>query len=65
LLEFSTATNRVYYVQYSSDLSQWKTAVPAIAGTGTRVQWIDNGLPQTESSPATTDKRFYRLIMLP
>ena len=65
LLEFSTVTGRVYYVQYRSNLVQWKTALPAIEGTGTRVQWIDNGLPKTESAPASTSRRFYRLIMLP
>ena len=65
MIEFSSVSNRIYYIQYSSNLIQWKTAQPSIVGNGTRIQWIDNGQPKTESSPASTDKRFYRLIVLP
>jgi hypothetical protein len=65
LIEFSSISNRVYYIQYSRNLIDWKTAFPAITGNGTHIQWIDNGLPKTESSPATEDMRFYRLIVLP
>jgi hypothetical protein len=65
LVEFSTISNRVYYIQYTSNLTDWKTAQPAIVGNGTRIQWIDNGQPKTESSPASVDRRFYRLIVLP
>jgi hypothetical protein len=65
LVEFSSVSNRLYYIQYSRNLVDWKTAFPAITGNGTHIQWIDNGLPKTESSPATEDMRFYRLIVLP
>jgi hypothetical protein len=65
LVEFLTMSNRLYYVQYSSDLMNWKTAQPAIVGTGTRIQWIDNGQPKTESAPSTQPVRFYRVILLP
>jgi hypothetical protein len=65
LVEFASAANRVYYVQYSSDLKTWKTSQPGIAGDGTWIQWIDNGQPKTESAPATTSMRFYRLISVP
>ena len=65
LVEFASTANRVYYVQYSSDLKTWKTAQPGITGNGTWRQWIDNGQPKTESAPATTPKRFYRVIQLP
>lgn len=65
LIEFATIANRVYYVQYSSDLKIWKTAQPGITGNGTWIQWIDNGQPKTESAPATTNMRFYRVIVLP
>jgi predicted RNA methylase len=65
LLEFASASNRVYYVQYSSDLKAWKSAQTEITGNGTWIQWIDNGQPKTESTPATTPIRFYRVIMLP
>jgi hypothetical protein len=65
LVEFATMSNRVYAIQYSSDLVHWKSAQPAIAGTGNWVQWIDNGEPKTESAPATQPARFYRLVLLP
>jgi hypothetical protein len=65
LLEFATAPNRVYYVQYSSDLKIWKTAQQAITGSGTWIQWVDNGLPKTDSHPGATTLRFYRIIVLP
>jgi hypothetical protein len=65
LLEFNSLLNRVYYVQYSSDLREWKTVIPAINGTGTRTQWLDNGAPKTLSLPSTDSHRFYRMIVLP
>ncbi len=65
LVEFNTQSNRVYAVQYSDDLVQWKTAQPAIAGDGSWIQWIDNGEPKTEGSPAAAPARFYRLLLLP
>jgi hypothetical protein len=65
LIEFTSITNRIYSILYGSDLGTWETAVPSITGNGTRIQWIDNGQPKTESSPATASRRFYRLILMP
>jgi hypothetical protein len=65
LVEFATVLNRQYYVQYSTDLKNWTTVQPAITGNGTWIQWIDNGLPKTESAPAAAPVRFYRVILLP
>jgi hypothetical protein len=65
LVEFSTTAGRQYYVQYSSDMTNWKTVLPAVMGTGSRVQWIDNGPPKTESLPSSESSRFYRVILLP
>ena len=65
LLEFSSIMNRGYAVQYSSDLSNWKTVMPTITGTGNNVQWLDDGAPKTESATAIAEKRFYRIILLP
>jgi hypothetical protein len=65
MLEFRTITNRVYSVQYSTNLVNWKAAQPAIAGDGNWIQWIDNGEPKTDRAPASVPARFYRLILLP
>ena len=65
LLEFTTLSNRVYAIQYSPDMMDRKSAQPFVTGDGNWVQWIDNGLPKTESAPAATPSRFYRLILLP
>jgi P pilus assembly chaperone PapD len=65
LVEFSTLTNRLYYIQYTSDMRSWRTAVPAVRGNGTRIQWIDAGPPKTDSPPTTVPSRSYRLILLP
>ena len=65
LVEFSTTAGRWYYVQYSSDMTDWKTAPPAVMGTGSRVQWIDTGPPKTESLPSSGTNRFYRVLLVP
>jgi hypothetical protein len=65
MVEFASMPNRLYYVQYSSDLLTWKTASPPLTGTGTWIQWLDNGQPKTESAPASASRRFYRVLLLP
>lgn len=69
LLEFPTLTNFSYYVRYSDSLNDFsaqdntnsviRTARPALKGNGRKVQWLDNGLPRTESTPTN---RFYRVL---
>jgi hypothetical protein len=60
-IDFASELNRVYVVQYSSDLQHWKTVQTPLVGTGTLGQWIDHGPPDTDSAPATQAQRFYRL----
>jgi len=66
LIEFNTKTNGHYYIQYAATPGELmnnatvKTAFPSITGTGSRVQWIDNGPPKTDSPP-TDGSRFYRV----
>jgi probable HAF family extracellular repeat protein len=64
LVEFMTRSDRVYRVQYSGDLLEWITAEPSVAGTGSRIQWIDSGPPKTDSHPADGATRFYRVLEL-
>jgi hypothetical protein len=65
LLEFLSLSNRVYQVQYSSNLVHWRAARPHLQGNGNWLQWIDNGQPKTDSLPATQASRFYRVILRP
>lgn len=65
LVEFQTATDRLYYVQYADPSSPnwvWRTAMPPIQGTGAHVLWLDSGPPKTESVPGGPGGRVYRLI---
>lgn len=67
LLDFPTRTNRSYYIQYSSQAdfsitNNLQLVLPALPGTGSTVQWIDNGPPKTTSFPNTTTSRFYRVL---
>jgi len=64
-VEFSTLTNRIYYLQYSADLLEWRTALPALTGNGGYLQWLDLGPPKTESDPRTVAHRFYRILLSP
>jgi len=65
LIEFTTTPGRLYEVQYSSDNNTWKLSPTRIRAGGNRVQWIDRGPPQTDSSPADKSARFYRVRELP
>jgi hypothetical protein len=62
LIEWDSATNRLYYVQYTGDLVTWRTVIPGLAGTGTKMQWIDNGPPKTDTPPHDTPYRFLRVV---
>lgn len=67
LIEFPTSVTRKYFVQYVSSANDFnnasavKTAQPALVGTGSQIQWIDNGPPKTESR-AAEGSRFYRIL---
>jgi hypothetical protein len=65
LIEWAALVGRTYTVQYSSDMTNWKTAVQAIVAAGTAVQWMDDGPPKTESKPNQAAARFYRVFLLP
>jgi hypothetical protein len=67
LVEFPTRQSHTYYVQYSdtveglADSALVKTVLPAVGGTGSSVQWMDNGPPKTDSPPGA-HSRFYRVL---
>lgn len=68
LVDFPTALGSTYYVQYKTDITDpqevWRTVLPAIAGTGTCVQWMDNGPPKTAVPMVGLPTRYYRVIKL-
>ena len=64
-LQFNTDLNRAYLVQYSDDFKTWKTANSTIIGTGDLMEWIDNGPPKTDTTPASSSGRAYRVIYAP
>ncbi len=67
LVEFSTQAGHHYWIQYADSvagLNTGQTAYPAINGTGSRVQWIDDGPPKTATAP-TNALRFYRVFTEP
>ncbi len=69
LVEFPTRTGYRYYVQYASEAAGFsgtgtsavRTTLPPVSGTGSNVQWLDNGAPKTASRP-TDGGRFYRVL---
>lgn len=67
ILEFYTLPGRTYYVEYVDAIGAlaWRTALPSVRGTGSRVQWIDDGPPKTISRPASASSRFYRGMLMP
>jgi hypothetical protein len=64
LLNFSTVSNGVYFIQYSEDLEVWKTSPQPIRGNGLSVQWLDYGSPATDALPTQRSARFYRAIQV-
>lgn len=61
-VEFQVGIGNAYQVQYSSDMDNWKNAGPVFTASGSRISWIDQGLPKTTPHPSEVPRRFYRLI---
>lgn len=60
-IEFPTIAGLTYYVQYKDAIGDpWKTSPVVIPGTGNRLNWLDDGAPNTDSTPTAT--RFYRIV---
>lgn len=60
--EFATASGMLYWVQYRDSASApWQTSAVAVTGTGTTIQWLDDGWPKTISAP--TASRTYQLLV--
>ncbi len=60
-LSWNTLAGHTYQVEYSPDLETWFISPTGeIPGTGSVVNWTDNGPPATTSSPFSVVQRFYR-----
>ena len=67
MLEWASVAGAEYMVEYSDGqdvLKTWKTAGPKVTAFANKTQWIDTGLPKTNSHPSTVGSRFYRIIYL-
>ena len=65
-LEFTAPRRRTCYIEYSTDLTTWRTAQqPVTAAASGRTSWIDVGPPYTEAHPRSRPARFYRLLIMP
>lgn len=42
-----------------------ENGLPKVIGTGSLVDWTDNGPPKTEIHPSTQSKRYYRVVFAP
>jgi len=65
LVEFRSISNRIYSIQYSTNMTDWQTALPPVIGTGTAIIWLDSGPPKTDSLPTAVANRFYRILQTP
>lgn len=61
LVEFASTPGKLYEMQWSNDGTAWKTSLVPLRAAGTRVQWIDRGLPRTDRPPLLSPQRFYRV----
>lgn len=64
LLEWNSVFGAFYQVQYSDDLSLWKSSPTGRLRGGGLLRWTDSGPPATEQ-PAVPGPRFYRVTVEP
>ena len=43
----------------------WKTVGLPVIGVGSRLEWLDNGPPRTDTAPTNQPARFYRVLHSP
>lgn len=61
LIEFNSEPGKRYQIQYSADGQSWQNSLPQIRAASNRTQWIDRGLPRTDSPPGQNGSRLYRV----
>lgn len=65
MIEFQATTGKSYTVIYANNpaMTNALAAQPAVVAPASEVQWIDFGPPETISTPASTNSRFYQVIL--
>jgi hypothetical protein len=62
-LSWNSLAGHTYQVEYSPDLAKWFISPTGeIPGTGTTVNWTDNGPPATAALPFSVGQRYYRVF---
>lgn len=62
-LTWTSALDRSYQVEYSSNLRDWfRSPTGFRTATNATVTWVDTGPPATDSTPAAATNRFYRVF---
>ena len=64
VVEFDSVPDSRYAVQYGANGGDWQTAPGELKATGSRLLWVDDGPPLTDSRPGTLGARFYRVIRI-
>jgi hypothetical protein len=64
MIEWNSIIGQRYAVEYTDDLQRWIRVIPEIVTNAAKTQWIDNGLPKTQSHPSSVRLRFYRVIKI-
>jgi hypothetical protein len=61
-VSFPTEEGKLYWIEYSDDLQNWKYAMNPVLGTGEIVIWQDSGTPKTDPLPVDSGSgRYYRV----
>jgi alpha-tubulin suppressor-like RCC1 family protein len=64
-LEFAPLNKGNYYIEYSEDLLNWRTAYHGVPSNEVLVKWVDSGPPYSETPPMVQPQRFYRVLLAP
>jgi hypothetical protein len=63
-VEWQVIPDKVYQVEFSSNLLDWTLIPEVISSPNSTLQWVDAGPPRTDSAPGIEHaNRYYRLVV--